>query len=393
MGIIFNGGSKDIYVPQGQKIAINCENGTAIVYYSTSPNSPDLFYEQTRITNSTSTLGTFVNDRIIRVEAYGDSVTYDVAVSPAPLPIDHNDLMSLQGGTTDEYYHLTSNEYIDFQSMNNAGLEDLTSSEVSQLANIGATLISSTQWGYLGALNQSLSTSDSVSFSVVSASLLGELGTTSRNNAQFLTPVNAQTGTTYTVQESDTGKMITLSNASSITVTLPQQSTETTSVGMWLKIRNIGAGTVTLVKEGSETLSGNVTLVTDAECVVFRTTTTSWSVFGGTAILNRPGIHLNLDTITTSETITLVGYAGTDMTILGVYQKARALSTAGTFAIKINGTDITGLGAVVPSTSGSYTAATAANTVKRGDQITIVADGTLDTVSDLAVSIDFTEVF
>ena len=40
----------------------------------------------------------------------------------------------------------------------------LTSGEATQLANIGSTTISSTQWGYVGAMNQGVATSDDVSF-------------------------------------------------------------------------------------------------------------------------------------------------------------------------------------------------------------------------------------
>jgi hypothetical protein len=44
------------------------------------------------------------------------------------------------------------------------GLSALTSGEVNQLENIGATTISDTQWGYLGATDQALATTDSVQF-------------------------------------------------------------------------------------------------------------------------------------------------------------------------------------------------------------------------------------
>ena len=40
----------------------------------------------------------------------------------------------------------------------------LTSGEATQIANIGATTISATQWGYLGALDQALGTADNVTF-------------------------------------------------------------------------------------------------------------------------------------------------------------------------------------------------------------------------------------
>lgn len=66
---------------------------------------------------------------------------------------------------------------------------------------------------------------------------------------------NAQTGTTYTVVASDHAKIITLSNASAITLTIPQQSTTTLRQGFWCIIRQIGAGQVTVAKQGSDTIN------------------------------------------------------------------------------------------------------------------------------------------
>jgi len=43
----------------------------------------------------------------------------------------------------------------------------LESGEATQLANIGSTTISSTQWGYLGVMNQNVRTSDAVTFATV----------------------------------------------------------------------------------------------------------------------------------------------------------------------------------------------------------------------------------
>ena len=214
---------------------------------------------------------------------------------------------------------------------------------------------------------------------------------TTRANAQFYTPVNAQTGTTYTLVSNDCGKLITASNSSAQTYTLPQQSTLTTVTGFWCWIRNIGTGTVTLVKEGSETLTGNTILAPGAQAYIYRNTTTNWAVFGGTATVNMPGYNTLIQTVS-NVTYTLVGYAGNAGTILGLYQKARALTTAGTFNIQINGVNVTGLTSVVPSTAGSYTAATAANTFARGDQITIVYTGT-SAVLDHTITLDFTQAF
>lgn len=58
--------------------------------------------------------------------------------------------------------------------------------------------------------------------------------------------VNAQTGTTYTPVAGDVNKLVTLSNASAITLTLPQDSDVTVAVGAHIDFAQIGAGQVTV---------------------------------------------------------------------------------------------------------------------------------------------------
>ena len=55
-------------------------------------------------------------------------------------------------------------------SINANGVLDLTSTEVTQLANIGTTTISSTQWGYLGAMNQDVASTAQPTFTQVTLS-------------------------------------------------------------------------------------------------------------------------------------------------------------------------------------------------------------------------------
>jgi hypothetical protein len=71
--------------------------------------------------------------------------------------------------------------------------------------------------------------------------------------------VNAQTGTSYTVLQSDFGKLVTFSNASAIAVTLPQ-ATSKFSAGWYFRASNIGAGRVTITPTTS-TIRGASTLV------------------------------------------------------------------------------------------------------------------------------------
>lgn len=63
-------------------------------------------------------------------------------------------------------------------SINANGVLSLTSAEVTQLANIDATTISTTQWGYLGGQNQSVSTGDTVSFAQLTIDNLNLNGNT-----------------------------------------------------------------------------------------------------------------------------------------------------------------------------------------------------------------------
>ncbi len=76
--------------------------------------------------------------------------------------------------------------------------------------------------------------------------------------AQF---VNAQTGTTYTVVQTDCSKLVTFSNSSAVAVTLPQAGTAGTFfAGCFIDVQNKGAGTVTITPATS-TINGASTLV------------------------------------------------------------------------------------------------------------------------------------
>lgn len=214
---------------------------------------------------------------------------------------------------------------------------------------------------------------------VNAATLTGVLGTDSSiQNARFLNPVNAQTGTTYTLTAADCGKLVTLSNASAITLTLPQQSTTTTSAGFWCMVRNLGAGTVTVVKEGAETLDGNTTIAQYAEMRVERPTTTKWATFGGTSLYPWSIEAARVPSVpVASATYVLVAKSKSAFTITGFVQQATSLGTAGTYTININGSPVTGLSAVTNTTAITETSATAANSVAVGDQVTIVFSGSI----------------
>jgi len=72
---------------------------------------------------------------------------------------------------------------------------------------------------------------------------------------RMITPMNNQTGTTYTLALTDCNKFINLYNANAITLTLPQAATADLPDGFQCTIIQAGAGQVTIVKEGTDTIS------------------------------------------------------------------------------------------------------------------------------------------
>ena len=58
--------------------------------------------------------------------------------------------------------------------------------------------------------------------------------------------INSQTGTTYTLVSADRGKLVSLSNASPITLTIPTNSTTAFPTGTRIDIIQTGAGQVTV---------------------------------------------------------------------------------------------------------------------------------------------------
>jgi len=68
--------------------------------------------------------------------------------------------------------------------------------------------------------------------------------------------LNPQTGTTYTLVSSDLNKLVTLSNSSAITLTIPSA---TFTTGQQINIQQLGAGQVTVQGDGTSTFTGTGT--------------------------------------------------------------------------------------------------------------------------------------
>ena len=100
--------------------------------------------------------------------------------------------------------------------------------------------------------------------------------------------VNAQTGTTYTPILTDEGKLVTLTNAAAITVTLPQDSALAFPVGGRIDFLVGGAGMVTFVAGTGASMSppptpSGVTRATGSAATAIKVAANTWAVVGDLA--------------------------------------------------------------------------------------------------------------
>ena len=99
--------------------------------------------------------------------------------------------------------------------------------------------------------------------------------------------INAQTGTTYTFVLADAGKMVTSSNGSAQTLTVPPNSSVAYATGTQIIVQAIGSGTATLA-EGSGVTINSKDSAKDvdgqwAAATLIKTATDAWSLIGALA--------------------------------------------------------------------------------------------------------------
>jgi len=97
---------------------------------------------------------------------------------------------------------------------------------------------------------------------------------------------NIQTGTAYAPVLTDAGKLITLSNAAAITMTIPANTSVAFPVGTVLNLLQLGAGQVTVAITADTLLSkgGKVALTGQySPATLVKTAATTWVLFGDLA--------------------------------------------------------------------------------------------------------------
>jgi hypothetical protein len=125
--------------------------------------------------------------------------------------------------------------------------------------------------GFLGATASAQLTSPDVGTALVtfgfasgtptfaSANLTGNInattiGATTPLQIQGYRPINTQTGISYTLVLGDSGQMVTLNNASSITLTVPTNASVAFPVGTEVDLTQLGAGQVSVAGSGGVTI-------------------------------------------------------------------------------------------------------------------------------------------
>jgi len=108
------------------------------------------------------------------------------------------------------------------------------------------------------------------------------LNTPTINDARQNLTLNAQTGTTYTLVLTDNGRLVTLSNAAAITLTVPTNASVAFATGAVINIQQIGAGQVTVAGAAGVTVTGTGTKLRTqySAAALVKTGTDSWTLIG-----------------------------------------------------------------------------------------------------------------
>lgn len=144
--------------------------------------------------------------------------------------------VDLKGGTSGQILSKASNTDLDYTWIDNQ-VGDITGVTAGTGLSGGGTS---------GSVTLSIDTATTVDLST-SQTLTNKTLTAPKINLSL----NAQTGTTYTLVAGDSGKLVTLANASAITLTVPPS---VFSVGEQINIAQTGAGQVTFAQGAGVTI-------------------------------------------------------------------------------------------------------------------------------------------
>ncbi len=126
--------------------------------------------------------------------------------------------------------------------------------------------------------------------------------------------INAQTGTSYTLVASDAGGVITLSNASANTITIPLNSSVAFSIGTRVEVYQLGTGATTIAGTGGVTLDapfGTLVLPRQyAKSELVKIGTDTWMVI----MINQSGTELVSQVYSSTDQTGITSTTGVDVT-------------------------------------------------------------------------------
>jgi len=222
-----------------------------------------------------------VKDGATAIEALGDSIDAS--------------LVDLKGGTTGQVLSKNSNTDMDFIWVTDAAgdiqgvtvTSPLTGGGTSGTVTVG--ILSGTT-SNLGAVQLSDSTSSTSTTLAATANAVKTTYDLAAAAMPGVLTLNAQTGTTYTFVLSDQNKLITASNASAQTYTIPLNSSVAYATGTQINLIQIGAGQVTVQGAGGVTVASNATTSSTPKCrnqyaalTCIKVATDTWYVIGDIA--------------------------------------------------------------------------------------------------------------
>ena len=180
---------------------------------------------------------------------------------------------------------LTSSDLIFFRNNASPVASFAFSGSTSGTTTVQATAIAGTTTLTLPAATDTLvgrATSDTLTNKILTSPTIN--GATIGTSIINLT-LNAQTGTTYTPVLADNGKLVTLSNASAITLTVPLNASVAYATGAQINIQAIGAGQVTVVGDTGVTVNGTGTKLRAqwSAATLVKLGTDSWTLIGDLA--------------------------------------------------------------------------------------------------------------
>jgi hypothetical protein len=184
-----------------------------------------------------------VKDGATAIEALGDSIDAS--------------LVDLKGGTTGQVLSKNSNTDMDFIWVTDAAgditgvtaTSPLTGGGTSGTVTVG--ILSGTT-SNLGAVQLSDSTSSTSTTLAATANAVKTTYDLANAALPKLLTFNAQTGTTYTLVAGDADKLVTTSNGSPITVTIPPS---VFSAGQQINVQSIGVGLTTFAAGAGVTIT------------------------------------------------------------------------------------------------------------------------------------------